>query len=212
MSESKVEVSVRPDWDDYFMEVARVISTRATCNRKHVGSVITTAERQILSTGYNGSPPGAPHCDDVGHEMIDGHCVRTVHAEANAIIQAAKNGVSLKGGILYTTASPCYDCGKQIATAGIKKVVFDEQYDSRYGMSGSVSAFLLACGVTVSGFKMTWRRDGGPTEVEKAVAAEREKNIRAVAKIIDVILPAQPELGRAFIVDKFRTMLQLGDK
>ena len=120
--------------------------------------------------------------------------------------------MSLVGSQIYTTASPCYDCGKLIVSAGIKKVIFDEQYDSRYGMSGNVAAFLLACGVTVSGFKIAWRRDGEPTDVEKAVAAEREKAIKQVGKIIDVILAGQPELGRAFVVDKFRTMLQLGDK
>lgn len=201
----------RPGWDDYFMEIAKVVATRATCARKHVGAVVVSPSHQLLSTGYNGAPAGAPHCDDVDHEMVDGHCVRTVHAEANAIAQAARNGVILEGAELYTTASPCYDCGKLIVSAGIKKVTFDEQYDSRYGMSGQVSTFLLACGVTISGFKAGWRPDGGPTEVEKAVAAERERNIAAVMKVVDVILAGQPELERAFIETKFRDLLHVND-
>ena len=82
------------NWDDYFMRIAEVVASRATCDRKHVGAVIVR-DRTILSTGYNGSIRGLPHCDEVGHLMEDGHCVATIHAEANAIIQAAKNGVSI---------------------------------------------------------------------------------------------------------------------
>lgn len=202
---------MRPNWDDYFMEIGKVVASRATCDRKHVGAVVVSPDHQILSTGYNGSPPGAPHCDDAGHELVDGHCVRTVHAEANAVAQAARNGVPIQGATIYTTASPCYDCAKLVTNAGIRKVVFDEQYDSRYGMSGKVSEFLLACGVTVAGFKLGWRRDGGPTEVEKAVAAERDRGVKALRKIVDVVLAGQPELGRDFVETKFREMLHVDD-
>jgi dCMP deaminase len=202
----------RPDWDEYFMEIGKVVATRATCDRKHVGAVVVSQEHQILSTGYNGPPPGAEHCDDVGHQLVDGHCVRTVHAEANAIAQAAKNGVVLRWATIYTTASPCYDCAKLIANTGIKKVVFDEQYDSRYGMSGKVTEFLIACGVTVLGFQISpWRADEGPTDVEKAVAAERERNVKAVRKVIDVILAGQPELGRDWVESKFRDLFDVND-
>ena len=97
----------RVDWHTYFMNIARQGSTRSTCPRKHVGAVIVR-DKTILSTGYNGSIRGLPHCSDVGCVMEDGHCVSTVHAEANAIIQAAKNGVSIEGAELYTTASPCW--------------------------------------------------------------------------------------------------------
>jgi len=120
------QVGRRP-WDDYFMEIARVVSSRATCDRKHVGAVIVR-DKTILSTGYNGSIRGRPHCRDAGHMMEDGHCVRTIHAEANAIIQAAKNGVMIDGGTIYTTASPCWPCFKIISNAGLGRVVFQEFY------------------------------------------------------------------------------------
>jgi dCMP deaminase len=117
----------RSDWDTYFMDIARVIATRATCDRKHVGAVLVR-DRTILSTGYNGSIRGLPHCDEAGHMMEGGHCVATVHAEANAIIQAAKNGVSIDGATIYTTASPCWPCFKLIANSGCVRIVFGEFY------------------------------------------------------------------------------------
>jgi len=117
----------RASWDEYFMNVARVVASRATCDRKHVGAVLVR-DRTILSTGYNGSIRGLPHCSEVGHMMEEGHCVRTVHAEANAIIQAAKNGVAIDGASVYTTASPCWPCFKLIANAGARRIVFGEFY------------------------------------------------------------------------------------
>ena len=117
----------RVSWKDYFMNIAREVATRSTCVRKHVGAVIVR-EKTILSTGYNGSIKGLPHCDEVGCEMVDGHCVRTTHAEANAIVQAAKNGIQINQSEIYVTASPCYDCFKLIANAGIKKIYYDEFY------------------------------------------------------------------------------------
>ena len=120
----------RVDWHTYFMYIARQAATRSTCDRKHVGAVIVR-DKTILSTGYNGSIRGMPHCDDVGHQMESGHCVATVHAEANAIIQAAKNGVRIDGGELYTTASPCWSCFKLIANGGIVRVYYGEFYRDR---------------------------------------------------------------------------------
>jgi dCMP deaminase len=117
----------RVDWDDYFMAIAREVATRSTCDRKHVGAVVAR-DKMILATGYNGSLRGAEHCDDVGHLMVDGHCVRTVHAEANAIVQAARNGVRTDGAGIYVTASPCFGCFKLIANAGIRRIVFGEFY------------------------------------------------------------------------------------
>jgi dCMP deaminase len=117
----------RADWDDYFMGIAAQVATRSTCDRKHVGAVIVR-EKMILATGYNGSMRGLEHCDDVGHLMQDGHCVRTVHAEANAIVQAARNGVRSEGSSIYVTASPCFSCFKLIANAGIERIVFGEFY------------------------------------------------------------------------------------
>ena len=117
----------RVSWDEYFMNIAREAARRSTCDRKHVGAVIVR-ERTILSTGYNGSVRGLPHCDDVGHQMEDGHCVRTIHAETNAIIQAAKNGTRIAEAEIYVTASPCWPCFKTIANAGIVRIVFGEFY------------------------------------------------------------------------------------
>ena len=117
----------RPPWDDYFMAIARQVASRSTCDRKHVGAVVVR-RRMILTTGYNGSIPGLSHCDEVGHLIESGHCVRTVHAEANAIVQAARNGVRLEGGCIYVTASPCFGCFKLIANAGLVRVVFGEFY------------------------------------------------------------------------------------
>ena len=114
---------VRVSWEKYFMNIAIEVATRSTCDRKNVGAVIVR-EKTILSTGYNGSIKGLPHCDEVGCEMIDGHCVRTTHAEANAIVQAAKNGVRIDRAEIYVTASPCYNCFKFIANAGIKKIYY----------------------------------------------------------------------------------------
>ncbi len=109
------------------MDIARQVATRATCDRKHVGAVLVR-DRTILSTGYNGSIRGMPHCDEVGHMMENGHCVATVHAEANAILQAAKNGVRIDGATLYTTASPCWPCFKLVANSGCVRIVYGEFY------------------------------------------------------------------------------------
>ncbi len=117
----------RTTWDEYFMNIAREVATRATCARKHVGAVIVR-DRTILSTGYNGSIRGTDHCDDAGHMMEDGHCVRTIHAEMNAIIQAAKNGTAIEGASIYVTASPCWNCFKAIANAGLHRICFGEFY------------------------------------------------------------------------------------
>jgi dCMP deaminase len=117
----------RATWDEYFMAIARQVATRSTCDRKHVGAVIVR-DRMILTTGYNGSVRGLPHCDDVGHLMEEGHCVRTTHAEANALVQAARNGVGVEGAGIYVTASPCFGCFKLIANAGLSRIVFGEFY------------------------------------------------------------------------------------
>ena len=117
----------RKSWHDYFMDIAKLVATRSTCDRKHVGAIIVR-DRVILTTGYNGSMAGAPHCDDVGHLMIDGHCTRTVHAEMNAIAQAAKNGITIDGADLYVTARPCWNCFRVIANSGIESVHYAEEY------------------------------------------------------------------------------------
>ena len=132
----KKEVYIRPTWDEYFMEVARTIAKRATCDRGRSGCVIAR-DRQLLVTGYVGSPVGLPHCDDVGHLMkkvihdddsISQHCMRTVHAEQNAICQAAKLGVPLDGATLYCKMTPCRTCAMLIINCGIKRVVCEKKY------------------------------------------------------------------------------------
>lgn len=140
----------RETWDNYFMSIADMVASRATCDRKKVGAVIVV-NKVIVSTGFNGSPRGMPHCDDVGHELKEmggrQSCVRTVHGEANALVQAARTGARVEGGTVYTTASPCYDCLKLIINAGIQRIVCKEFYDSRYGMSASMEEFARLAGV-----------------------------------------------------------------
>lgn len=117
----------RPGWDNYFMSFAHAASTRGTCDRKHVGAVIVI-ERQVAATGYNGSVRGMAHCDDVGHDMVSNHCVRTIHAELNALAQAARRGVAVGGSTVYTTASPCWDCFRVLVNAGVQRFVYAEGY------------------------------------------------------------------------------------
>tara|TARA_Y100001970_G_C14237327_1_gene862635 strand:+ start:3076 stop:3567 length:492 start_codon:yes stop_codon:yes gene_type:complete len=126
----------RPSWDEYFLELIDVIGKRATCDRGRSGCVVVK-DKQILCTGYVGSPSGLPHCDDEGHLMKklideDGtsrlHCVRTIHAEQNAICQAAKYGISLQGCTLYCKMEPCRVCAMIIISVGIKKVVAKKKY------------------------------------------------------------------------------------
>jgi dCMP deaminase len=117
----------RVSWDRYFMNLAREAATRSTCPRKSVGALVVR-DKAILATGYNGSIRGLPHCSEVGCLMEDEHCVRTVHAEANALLQAARHGVSIDKADIYVTASPCWDCFKLIANAGIGRVLYGDFY------------------------------------------------------------------------------------
>jgi dCMP deaminase len=117
----------RVSWDRYFMNLAIQAATRSTCPRKHVGAVVVR-DKTVLSTGYNGSMRGSEHCTDAGCLMENDHCVRTVHAEANAIVQAARHGIRLDGAQIYVTASPCFNCFKLIANSGITAVVYGEFY------------------------------------------------------------------------------------
>lgn len=126
----------RPSWDDYFIEVSHAISKRATCDRGRAGCVIAK-DNQLLVTGYVGSPAGLPHCDDVGHQMkkviheddsISQHCVRTVHAEQNAICQAAKRGIAIEGATLYCSMTPCRTCAMMLINCGIRRVVCEKKY------------------------------------------------------------------------------------
>jgi dCMP deaminase len=143
----------RPNWDNYFLAIVKVVSLRQTCDRGQTGCLIVK-NNHILATGYAGSPPGLPHCDDVGHSMersipfinynhsqlpvgaypkeIFGdhhdHCIRTIHAEMNAINQAAKYGIAIEGATLYCSITPCYRCCMSIISVGIKRVVCQKKY------------------------------------------------------------------------------------
>lgn len=126
----------RPSWDDYFMEVARTVAKRATCDRGRSGCVIVK-DKRILCTGYVGSPIGVDHCDEIGHEMLETynekgeksmHCIRTSHAEQNALAQAARFGTAIDGATLYCRMEPCYTCAKMIINSGLKRVVAEMRY------------------------------------------------------------------------------------
>lgn len=130
------EAYTRPTWDEYFIKIMDMVGSRGSCDRGRSGCVITR-DRRIISTGYVGSPVGLPHCDEVGHEMHtvvheDGsqtrHCIRTAHAEQNAICEAARMGIALEGSTLYCKMTPCYTCAKMIINAGIKRVVCSQDY------------------------------------------------------------------------------------
>ncbi|OGJ84251.1 MAG: deaminase [Candidatus Raymondbacteria bacterium RifOxyA12_full_50_37] len=109
------------------MGIAHAVSHRSTCDRNHVGAVIVR-DNTVLATGYNGSVRGLPHCAKTGHMMVNGHCTTTVHAEVNAIVQAARIGVAIQGGAMYVTSSPCWNCFKLIANAGITKICYGKEY------------------------------------------------------------------------------------
>lgn len=126
----------RPNWDRYFLDLCEAVSKRATCNRGRSGCVIVK-DKRIMTTGYVGSPAGLPHCDEAGHDMrevfdsndnVTQHCVRTLHAEQNAIIQAARFGIPLEGATLFCKMTPCRTCAMMIINAGIKRVVCEKRY------------------------------------------------------------------------------------
>ena len=136
MAKDRGSSSVRPSWDDYFLELADAASKRATCDRGRSGCVIVR-DKQVLVTGYVGSPTGLPHCDDVGHLIrritdengeTSEHCLRTVHSEQNAICQAAKRGISIAGATIYTRMTPCRTCAMLLINCGIERVVCERKY------------------------------------------------------------------------------------
>jgi len=120
----------RPSWDEYFLKLAMIASERATCPRMHCGCVLVK-DKNVIATGYNGSIPGDEHCDESGCLIVDNHCVRTVHAEMNALIQAAKHGVVVEGSTAYITNMSCTTCAKALISAGIRRIViFSEFHDT----------------------------------------------------------------------------------
>ncbi|MBN1544993.1 AAA family ATPase [Candidatus Woesearchaeota archaeon] len=132
----KMPEYIRPSWDEYFMGIVDAVAKRATCDRGRT-AVVLVRDKRILSTGYVGSPMGIAHCDDVGHLMkkiihedgsVSQHCMRTNHAEVNAVALAARNGVSIDKSTLYCRLAPCYTCAKMIINAGIVRVVCQKRY------------------------------------------------------------------------------------
>ncbi|MBL7576307.1 dCMP deaminase [Peptoniphilus asaccharolyticus DSM 20463] len=119
---------MRKSWDEYFLEITEMVATRSTCDRAFVGCVIVNSEHRIVSTGYNGSLSGNPQCDEIGHTMRDGHCIATIHAEMNALLYCAKEGISVKGCTAYVTHFPCLNCTKALIQAGIKAIYYRDAY------------------------------------------------------------------------------------
>ncbi len=121
-------VIMRASWDEFFMRMAVSVAQRGTCDRARVGCVLVSKFKSVIATGYNGSLPGTPHCDDVGHLMDDGGCIRTSHSESNAIAQAAREGRATDGATAYVTLFPCPSCPKCLVQAGVKRIVFLTPY------------------------------------------------------------------------------------
>ena len=121
-------IILRKDWDEYFMEITELVASRSTCDRAFVGCVLVNGDKRIVSTGYNGSIGGNPHCSEIGHTMRDGHCIATIHAEMNALLYCAKEGISVKGATCYVTHFPCLNCTKALIQAGIKKIIYQNDY------------------------------------------------------------------------------------
>ena len=119
---------MRKSWDTYFMQITEIVASRSTCDRAFVGCVLVNKDHRIVSTGYNGSVASNPHCDDVGHTMRDGHCIATIHAEMNALLYCAKEGIPTKDTICYVTHFPCLNCTKALIQAGIREVVYKNAY------------------------------------------------------------------------------------
>ena len=153
MNENKKKL--RPTWDEYFINIAKLVSSRSTCLRRNVGAVVVK-NKQVLTTGYNGAPAGVRHCDEVGcmreklgvpsgerHELC-----RALHAEQNAFLQAARHGISLDGAKLYMTTQPCSICAKMIINVGIKKVIFEGDYPDTFAVE-----ILKEAGVALEKFK-----------------------------------------------------------
>ncbi len=149
----------RPSWDTYFIDITLEVAKRATCLRAQVGAIIVK-DKRILTTGYNGAPKGLPHCLDEGCEMVGGHCVRSLHAEQNAILQAAEYGVSLEGGTIYITHQPCVTCAKMIINAGIRRVVYAGLYPDELAMK-----YLRMAGIQIDYMDLGERTPAPPPSV-----------------------------------------------
>ena len=168
----------RPDWDDYFMSIARIVAMRGTCDRLRAGAVLVKQKR-IISTGYNGSPPGLEHCDDVGHLLEEGHCIRTIHGEHNAILQAAAiSGASTEGATMYSKYNPCMHCAKYVVAAGIKRVVIGKLYRGENALE-----YLKSSGIEVTLYRENgrWNQELKQLfegEIETVIAKEGDVSVK----------------------------------
>lgn len=154
MGRKNLKLMCRPDWQEYFMGIAMLIAQRGTCPRRKVGAIIVDPNNRIIAGGYAASPKGLPHCVDVGCLMVDGHCLRTVHAEQNAIIQCATVTGTCLGTTIYTTCQPCIHCAKMIINAGIQAVVMDEEYiDYGVGTTPTGLDMLKEAGIHLEWYK-----------------------------------------------------------
>lgn len=121
-------MKTRATWQEYFMNIAKIVSERSTCDRAYVGCVLVNKDNRIVSTGYNGSISGNPQCDEIGHTMRDGHCIATIHAEMNALLYCSKEGIAVKNSVCYVTHFPCLNCTKALIQAGISKIYYETGY------------------------------------------------------------------------------------
>jgi dCMP deaminase len=121
---------MRKPWNEYFLDIADMVATRSTCDRANVGAVIVR-DKRILATGYNGSISGEPHCDDEGHLIENGHCIRTIHAEVNALAQCARFGISTENASIYVSHKPCRICERLIKASGISDVIYRREYGEK---------------------------------------------------------------------------------
>ena len=159
---------MRPTWDEYFLKLAMLASERSTCPRMHCGCVFVK-DRFVLATGYNGSLPGHPHCEEVGCLVVDNHCVRTNHAEINALTQAAIHGVNIKEATAYITNMSCTTCAKALIAAGIKRVVvFSDFHDTL------ATQFYTQSGVEILKLDMPSRTIN--YDIEKYTSAKKTEN------------------------------------
>lgn len=138
----------RPSWDAVYLQMADLVAQRSTCPRLACGAVIVSPEYQVLTTGYNGAPRGERHCTEYGCIIEGGHCVRAVHAELNAILQGARLGVSLHGGVLYVSNRPCIRCAVAITQVGLSRIVIGRPYDTD-GLELQVFALFGNAGIDV---------------------------------------------------------------
>jgi len=120
--------SKRPTWDEFWFTIALFYSTRGTCDRLRAACILVDKNNRFVSAGYNGSLPGDPHCDEAGHMMVDGHCIRTLHAEVNAIMHSVGD---IEGATAYVLGTPCIDCVKKLLTKKVKKILFTREYDNQ---------------------------------------------------------------------------------